>query len=143
MQQDQSAKTGSMHVLELKTSQQIQFLDITSQINTIINEQTISEGICYIFVPHTTAGITINEHADPSVVKDMIRELNKVIPFNDNYSHLEGNSAAHIKASLMGASQTVFIYGGRLILGSWQGIYFCEFDGPRQRKILLKITGQN
>ncbi|WP_042316806.1 secondary thiamine-phosphate synthase enzyme YjbQ [Desulfofarcimen acetoxidans] len=132
-----------MHVLELKTSQQIQFLDITSQINTIINEQTISEGICYIFVPHTTAGITINEHADPSVVKDMIRELNKVIPFNDNYSHLEGNSAAHIKASLMGASQTVFIYGGRLILGSWQGIYFCEFDGPRQRKILLKITGQN
>ena len=140
MQQDKAAKFGGIHVLELKSTQQVQFLDITSQVNRIISQQVIKEGLCHLFVPHTTAGVTINEHADPSVVQDIIMELNKMIPFTDNYSHLEGNSAAHIKASLIGTSQITFFSNGRLVLGTWQGIYFCEFDGPRQRKILLKIT---
>jgi secondary thiamine-phosphate synthase enzyme len=88
---------------------------------------------------HTTAGLTINENADPSVVEDIIMELDKIIPLNDNYRHTEGNSAAHIKSSLFGISLTIFITSGRLLLGTWQGIYFCEFDGPRQRKVLVKV----
>ena len=140
LQQDKATKFGGIHVLEIKSTQQVQFLDITSQVNRIISQQGIEEGICHLFVPHTTAGVTINEHADPSVVRDMIMELNKMVPFADNYSHFEGNSAAHIKASLIGASQVIFFSDGRLVMGTWQGIYFCEFDGPRQRKILLKIT---
>jgi secondary thiamine-phosphate synthase enzyme len=92
-----------------------------------------------VYVPHTTAGITINENADPSVRKDIIKELNKVIPFEDNYSHIEGNAAAHIKASLIGFSQNIFFEEKRLILGTWQGIYFCEFDGPRSRRVYVKV----
>jgi secondary thiamine-phosphate synthase enzyme len=99
----------------------------------------VKEGICFIFVPHTTAAVTINENADPSVSKDMIMELNKIVPFQDRYQHLEGNSPAHIKASLLGPSQTVFIESGRLVLGTWQGIFFCEFDGPRSRKVYVKV----
>lgn len=129
-----------VHTLELKTREQTQFLDITSEIRKLVAESGVREGTCFVYVPHTTAGITINENADPTVVADMLMEINKLIPFDDNYRHSEGNSAAHIKASLFGASTLVFITGGKMQLGTWQGIYFCEFDGPRQRKVLVKMV---
>jgi secondary thiamine-phosphate synthase enzyme len=129
-----------VHTLELKTREQTQFLDITSEIRKLVAESGVMEGTCFVYVPHTTAGITINENADPTVAADILMEINKLIPFDDNYRHDEGNSAAHIKASLFGVSILVFITGGILQLGTWQGIYFCEFDGPRQRKVLVKIV---
>jgi len=129
-----------VYTLELKTREQTQFLDITSEVRKLVAESGVTEGTCFVYVPHTTAGITINENADPTVVADMLMEINKLIPFDDNYRHSEGNSAAHIKASLFGANVLVFITGGKLQLGTWQGIYFCEFDGPRQRKVLVKIV---
>ena len=125
--------------IPVKTNTQNQILDITIHIEKIVEESKVSEGICYIFVPHTTAGITINENADPSVKSDILMELNNIIPFKDNYSHNEGNSAAHIKASLMGFSQNIIINKGKLVLGNWQGICFCEFDGPRSRNLYVKI----
>ncbi|HEX9654749.1 MAG TPA: secondary thiamine-phosphate synthase enzyme YjbQ, partial [bacterium] len=97
------------------------------------------EGVCHVYVPHTTAGVTINEGADPDVPRDMIMELNKIVPFEDGYRHGEGNSAAHIKASLMGSSATVLIQNGKLLLGTWQAIFFCEFDGPRTRRVQVGI----
>jgi len=129
--------TNSLHI---QTHSQTEFVDITHQIQKVVSESRIQEGICHIFVPHTTAGITINENADPSVKRDMIMELSKVIPFEDHYQHREGNSAAHIKSSLMGISLQVIVENGQLLLGTWQGIYFCEFDGPRSRKVWVKIT---
>lgn len=128
-----------LHSFSIQTQSQTEFLDITHQIQTIVSESRVQNGLCQVFIPHTTAGITINENADPSVRHDMIMELNKVIPFDDNYHHMEGNSAAHIKSSLMGISLSVIIDEGRLMLGTWQGIYFCEFDGPRQRKVWVKF----
>lgn len=125
--------------LTIPTGNQTEFVDITSEVQAVVSQSGIEEGICHIFVPHTTAGITINEGADPSVKRDILSQLNKVIPFQDNYQHREGNSPAHIKASLIGSYQTVFIEEGRLVLGTWQSIYFCEFDGPRQRQIIVKI----
>ena len=125
--------------IAIRTNARTQILDITAQIQEAIDESGISKGLCYIFVPHTTAGITINENADPNVKEDILMELNKVVPFNDNYNHLEGNSAAHIKASLMGFSQNIIIENGQLLLGTWQGICFCEFDGPRTRHLYVKI----
>lgn len=125
--------------IPIKTNTQTQILDITIHVQKVVDESKISEGICYLFVPHTTAGITINENADPSVKSDILKELNKVIPFKDNYTHNEGNSAAHIKASLMGFSESIMVYKGRLVLGTWQGVYFCEFDGPRTRNLYVKI----
>ncbi len=125
--------------ITIPTSTHTQILDITSQVQKVVRESGIAEGLCCIFVPHTTAGITINENADPSVKQDIIMELNKVIPFNDNYSHLEGNAAAHIKASIVGSSINVPVKNNNLLLGTWQGICFCEFDGPRQRKFYVKI----
>ena len=128
-----------LHTFNVQTHSQTEFLDITDQIQKIISDNRIRQGLSQLFIPHTTAGITINENADPSVKHDMIMELNKVIPFDDNYHHMEGNSAAHIKSSLMGVSLSMIIDQGRLVLGTWQGIYFCEFDGPRQRKVWLKL----
>lgn len=128
-----------LHSFSIQTQSQTEFLDITHQIQTIVSESRVQNGLCQVFIPHTTAGITINENADPSVRRDMIMELNKVIPFDDNYHHMEGNSAAHIKSSLIGISLSVIIDEGRLMLGTWQGIYFCEFDGPRQRKVWVKF----
>jgi len=104
-----------------------------------VYESGIADGIVRVFVPHTTAAVTINEGADPAVVKDMIKELNKIVPLRDNYLHMEGNSAAHIKSTLVGASEMVMIENGSLVLGTWQAIFFCEFDGPRQRKVFVKI----
>ncbi len=114
-------------------------IDITQQIQSIVKESGINDGVCYVFIPHTTAGVTINENADPDVKSDMLMEINKVIPFNDSYRHIEGNSAAHIKASLFGNSETIFLKEGRLQLGTWQGIFLCEFDGPRTRKVWVNI----
>jgi secondary thiamine-phosphate synthase enzyme len=114
-------------------------IDITQQIQLIVKESGIKDGVCYVFIPHTTAGVTINENADPDVKSDMLMEINKVIPFNDSYRHIEGNSAAHIKASLFGNSETIFLKEGRLQLGTWQGIFFCEFDGPRTRKVWVNL----
>ncbi|MEM3407300.1 MAG: secondary thiamine-phosphate synthase enzyme YjbQ [Nitrososphaerota archaeon] len=126
-------------MLEIKTSKKIEFIDITNQINKIIKEEKIKNGICYLFIPHTTAGITINENADPSVKEDIINTLNKIVPEDLGYEHLEGNSPAHIKSSLIGHSEVIFIENGELALGTWQGIFLCEFDGPRKRKVYIKI----
>ncbi len=125
--------------LDITSRQRVELIDITDDIREAVRKSGINEGICHLFCPHTTAGLTINENADPSVKTDMINRLSKIVPYHDNYSHLEGNSDAHIKASLMGASETVFIENGDLALGTWQGIIFCEFDGPRQRKVWVKI----
>lgn len=126
--------------ITIKTNTQTQILDITTQVQKVVGESGITEGLCCVFVPHTTAGVTINENADPSVKQDIVMELNKVIPFDDNYSHLEGNSAAHIKASIIGSSVNIPVKNNYLLLGTWQGICFCEFDGPRTRKFYVKIV---
>ena len=125
--------------ITIKTNTRTEILDITAQVQNAVDESGITEGLCCVFVPHTTAGVTINENADPSVKQDIVMELNKVIPFDDNYSHLEGNSAAHIKASIIGSSVNVPVKNNYLLLGTWQGICFCEFDGPRTRKYYVKI----
>jgi secondary thiamine-phosphate synthase enzyme len=114
--------------------------NITREVQAAVTESGILSGICTIFVPHTTAGVTINENADPDVVRDILMELNKLVPLRDGYQHMEGNSAAHIKASLFGFSQQVIVESGLLVLGTWQGIYFCEFDGPRQRQVYVKVV---
>ena len=123
----------------VKTNQQTAMVEITKEVRMKVMESGVRNGICIIYIPHTSAGITINENADPDVVKDFMMEINKMVPFEDGYRHVEGNSAAHIKASLMGFSQTVIIEEGNLLLGTWQGIYFMEFDGPRIRKVHVKI----
>jgi len=120
----------------------VEFQDITRTVRDIVGESGVRSGVCYIFVPHTTAGVTVNEHADPSVVEDIIEQLDKMVPQHGNYRHLEGNSPAHIKASLMGDSEVLFIEDGQIVLGTWQGIFFCEFDGPRNRRLLLKIVAE-
>ncbi len=126
--------------ISLQTHDKTEMLDITSDIEAVLRESHQQEGLCCIYIPHTTAGITINENADPSVKEDILMELNKTIPFEDHYHHLEGNAAGHIKASLMGSSVTVMIENGHLKLGTWQCIYFCEFDGPRTRKVWVKVV---
>ncbi len=125
--------------ISVKTKSRTQFLDITSEIHNAVRASGVKNGICVVYVPHTTAAITINENADPSVSADIQMELNKRIPFEDGYSHSEGNSAAHIKSSLVGCSETVLVEGGSLVLGTWQGIYFCEFDGPRTRRVHIAV----
>ncbi len=129
-----------IQTFQVKTSKQTEFIDITRSVQEAVKKTGVEEGICFIFIPHTTAAVTINENADPSVSQDIIMELNKVVPFQDRYQHLEGNSPAHIKASLIGCSQTVFVESGKLALGTWQGIFFCEFDGPRNRKVYVKVV---
>ncbi|MBN2364653.1 MAG: YjbQ family protein [Calditrichaeota bacterium] len=129
--------------LNISTHSQTEFLDITGRVRDVLKESGVNSGLCQVFIPHTTAGVTINENADPSVQRDILKELNKVIPFDDNYAHSEGNSAAHIKSSLMRVSLAVIIDGGSLQLGTWQGIYFCEFDGPRSRKVWVKLIQDN
>lgn len=124
----------------IRTNAQVEFAKITGQVQKVIKEEGVEEGFCHVFVPHTTAGITINEGADPDVARDMVMELNKIVPFEDGYLHREGNSAAHIKASMMGSSATIFIHRGRLVLGTWQSVYFCEFDGPRTRRVLVHLS---
>ncbi len=131
-----------VQTFHVRTSAQSEFVNITRSVREAVKETGVSDGICIVFVPHTTAGVTINENADPSVVQDVIMELNKIVPFEDSYRHGEGNSPAHIKASLMGCSQSVFVESGELVLGTWQGIFFCEFDGPRNRQVHVKVISE-
>ena len=126
--------------LPLKTTSHTQMLDITRQIQDAVTDSGVKSGICTIFIPHTTAAVTINENADPDVVRDFTMEINKIVPWEDGYHHMEGNSAAHLKSSMIGFSEQVIIEDGRLVLGVWQGIYFCEYDGPRNRKVIVKIS---
>lgn len=132
-----------MEKLSVSTPDQTIMVDITNKINEIVTKHGIVNGICHIFVPHTTAGLTINENADPDVRVDITKELNTIIPFTDNYKHSEGNSAAHIKASIIGSSENIIIEDGRLQLGTWQGIFLCEFDGPRRRQVWVKLVTLN
>jgi len=128
-----------IQTFQVRTSKQTEFVDITRSVEEAVQKTGLKDGVCIIFIPHTTAAITINENADPSVPKDIVMELNKIVPFEDRYQHLEGNSPAHVKASLVGFSETVFVESGKLVLGTWQGIFFCEFDGPRNRKVHVKV----
>lgn len=135
-------KFSAMDSFQISTTSRSQFIDITSQVQRVVVESHISDGLCHIWVPHTTAGLTINENADPSVVEDILKQLERMAPWDNHYRHGEGNSAAHIKSSLMGCQLTVIIKDGRLLLGTWQGIYFCEFDGPRQRQVWVEIVAK-
>ena len=128
-----------MHRFEVRTHERAEFIDVTYQVEEIVSRSAIQSGLCTLYVPHTTAACTINEHADPDVARDMLMEVNKIVPFDDNYRHDEGNSAAHIKASLFGSSLSIPIDQGRLTLGTWQGIFLCEFDGPRTRHLYVQI----
>jgi secondary thiamine-phosphate synthase enzyme len=129
-----------MKTIDLSTSSRSQLVDITDRAQKAVAESGIASGLCVLWVPHTTAGITLNENADPSVARDILMELDRRIPWEDGYQHSEGNSAAHVKSALVGCQKTVIIEDGRLALGTWQGIYFCEFDGPRKRQVWLKIV---
>jgi secondary thiamine-phosphate synthase enzyme len=126
--------------LNVKSKSKTEFIDITEDIRALLKESGVQQGMCYIYVPHTTAGVTINEGADSAVKRDIIAALNRLVPFEGDYNHMEGNSAAHIKSTLVGAAQIVLIEEGKLLLGTWQSIYFCEFDGPRHRRVLVKIV---
>lgn len=130
-----------MQEIILRSKQRNEMIDVTHQVRKVVEESGIKDGICYLFVPHTTAAITINENADPNVPKDILTALNKNAPADATYFHREGNADAHIKATLVGPSETVFIKEGRLALGTWQSIFFCEFDGPRERKLWVKVIG--
>lgn len=130
-----------MRTLTVKSHKQVELIDITDDVIKTILEDNITEGLAVIYTPHTTAAITINENADPDVSRDIIMGTDKLIPLRDDYRHLEGNSAAHIKSSLFGASETLIINNGKPLLGTWQGIYFCEFDGPRQRHVHIQTVG--
>ncbi|MFD3157231.1 secondary thiamine-phosphate synthase enzyme YjbQ [Haloimpatiens sp. FM7330] len=124
---------------EIKTTKEEQLINISCLVEKSVRESGVTDGIAVIFCPHTTAGITINENADPDVTRDIIVTLDKLVPIKGNYKHIEGNSHAHLKASYMGSSATVIIENGKLLTGIWQGIYFCEFDGPRNRNVYIKI----
>lgn len=124
----------------VSTSKAMQFFDITTQVQKGVTASGIVDGVCHVYNPHTTAGLTINEGADPAVQADILAALQKIVPTNHPYQHLEGNSPAHVMASLVGSSITIFIENGLLQLGTWQKIFFCEFDGPRSRKVLWRIA---
>jgi secondary thiamine-phosphate synthase enzyme len=126
--------------LTIRTQARFEMLDITGRVEAAVRESGITRGICHVFVPHTTAAVTINENADPDVPRDILVALDRLVPVSGGYRHAEGNAAAHIKASLFGASQTLFVEGGSLVLGTWQSIFFCEFDGPRTRKVMVRLT---
>lgn len=130
-----------MHRFEVRTNERTEFIDITREVQNLVTRSGFQSGLCTVYVPHTTAACTINEHADPDVARDMLMEINRIVPFEDSYRHDEGNSAAHIKASLFGSSHSIPIEQGKLTLGTWQGVFFCEFDGPRTRNVLVQLIG--
>ena len=130
-------------ILSVKTRETTELIDITSDINRMIQKSGVDQGLCMLYVPHTTAAVTINESADPSVKSDMLMILNQIIPWEAGYRHLEGNSAAHIKTTLVGSSELIAIENQQLVLGTWQGIFFCEFDGPRSRKLQVRIMEEH
>ena len=129
-------------ILSVKTSSRTELIDITSKIAKLVKESGVTEGLCMLYVPHTTGAVTINESADPSVRGDILMVLNQIIPWDAGYKHMEGNSPAHVKSTLVGASELVAIKNGAPVLGTWQGIFFCEFDGPRTRKVHVRIIEQ-
>ena len=126
-------------IRSVKTTSKTEFVDITAEVQNNVKSSGVREGLCMVYVPHTTAAVTINESADPSVKTDILMVLNEMVPWNAGYRHLEGNSPAHIKSTLVGASELIAVENGRLVLGTWQGIFFCEFDGPRNRKVHVKV----
>ena len=128
-----------MKSITLRTHRRCEFVDITGEVQKAIQECGLENGLAMVFIPHTTAGVTINENADPSVVADLLENLERLVPQHGNYRHSEGNSDAHCKASLVGSSVSVAVQTGKLVLGTWQGIYFCEFDGPRSRKFQVLV----
>lgn len=127
--------------INVRSKQRTEFIDITAQLDELIKEAGVRKGMCHVYVPHTTAGVTINEGADPSVQKDIQTALSRLIPHESNYLHREGNADAHIKSSLIGVTESVIIDEGKLLLGTWQSIFFCEFDGPRHRRVTVKLVG--
>ncbi len=131
-----------MREISVSTRRREELVDITSSVENAVGETGIPSGLCVIYCPHTTAAITINEGADPSVAEDMVSGLRRLIPQGWDFSHMEGNSDAHIKASLIGTSETVIVDDGRLVLGTWQRVFFCEFDGPRKRVFFVKVLGR-
>ena len=126
-------------MLTVNSKDRTELIDITSKVQDMVRSASVGSGLCMLYVPHTTAAVTINESADPSVKDDILMVLNKIVPWEAGYRHLEGNSAAHVKATLVGSSELIAIEHDRLVLGTWQGIFFCEFDGPRTRKVHIKI----
>jgi secondary thiamine-phosphate synthase enzyme len=130
-----------MQVLRLKTRKRTEYVDLTRQVQEVVSTSQVMDGICYVYVPHTTAGVTINEHADPDVAADMEDAFDRLVLKKAAYRHAEGNSDSHIKATMTGISQMIFVEAGKLALGRWQGIFFCEYDGPRERKFYVKVVG--
>ena len=131
-----------MTTLTVTSHRTVEMIDISREVARAISDSGVANGQALVFTPHTTAAITINENADPDVMRDMVMEINKIVPFEDGYRHMEGNSAAHLKSSLFGASESLIVENGQPVLGTWQGIYFCEFDGPRRRKVHIQVLGQ-
>ncbi len=133
-----------MDIFEIKTDKRSQMVELTSRLRQFVANAAVASGRMVVYVPHTTAGVTINENADPDVVHDMLRQLDEMVPWQQPfYRHGEGNSAAHVKASMMGSSVTVLIHQGQLVLGTWQGVWFCEFDGPRTRQVYVDIQSDS
>jgi len=124
---------------QVSTSSRSEMVDITGRVREVVRQAGVSGGLCVVYVPHTTAGVTINENADPAVAADILEHLEKLVPRHGGYRHREGNADAHIKASMMGFSQTLLVEGGDIVLGTWQGVFLCEFDGPRRRKVRVKV----
>jgi secondary thiamine-phosphate synthase enzyme len=129
-----------METLRVKTKRKTQLVDVTAEVQRVVAESGVDSGVCYVFVPHTTAGVTINEHADPDVAADLEGVFDRMVPHAGPYRHAEGNTDSHAKAVMVGASQIIFVERGKLALGTWQGVFLCEFDGPRERKVWLKVV---
>lgn len=130
-----------MKIINISTTKRVDLVDITSQVQKMVDESSVDDGIVTVYVPHTTCGITINEGADPDVVRDIKYQLEKLIPYQQGYHHLEGNADSHIKTCLVGSSENIIIEDGQLVLGTWQSIFLCDFDGPRTRKVYIKVLG--
>ena len=130
-----------MNIINISTTKRVDLVNITSQVQKVVSESSVNEGIVTVFVPHTTCGITINEGADPEVVRDIRYQLEKLIPYQQGYKHMEGNSDSHIKTCIVGSSENIIIKDGQLVLGTWQSIFLCDFDGSRNRKVYIKIIG--
>jgi secondary thiamine-phosphate synthase enzyme len=132
-----------MEMLRVKTNRRTQLVDVTEAVADAVEKSGVKEGICHVFVPHTTAAVMINEHADPDVASDLEGVFDRLVPRKGPYRHAEGNTDSHAKAVMVGASQVIFVERGKLMLGTWQGVFFCEFDGPRDRKIWVKVTADS
>jgi len=128
-----------MQTLTVRTSRRVELIDVTSEVAEVVRQSDLEEGLCLVYVPHTTAAVTINENADPSVGRDVMMKLNQLVPRDDAYTHSEGNSDAHVKSTLVGCSEVIPVRDGQLVLGTWQGVCFCEFDGPRQRRLMVTV----